>query len=131
MTTGLSDLLSELQPELQPGRFVFVALPESGTGDVEVFATVREPEGVSAVLAEADANHLGLEYDFVAAWITLRVDSSAADVGLTAAFSTCLTGEGISCNVIAGLHHDHLLVPVDRADEAMAALEALAASARG
>ncbi len=108
---------------------MFVAAPDEGLGEVELLATVREPEGVSAVITEADAEGLGLEYDFVAAWITLRVYSAAADVGLTAAVSTCLAAVGISCNVIAGLRHDHLLVPAHRADEAMAALVALSKSA--
>jgi hypothetical protein len=35
-------------------------------------------------------------------------------VGLTAA----LADRGISCNVIAGVYHDHLFVPDDRAEEA-------------
>ena len=129
-SSSRSVLLANLSPELLPGRFVFVELPDFGAGDAEVLATVREPEGTSAVLAEADAERLGLEYDFIAAWITLGVDSSAADIGLTAAFSNCLATEDISCNVIAGLRHDHLLVPADRARDAMSALEALSESAR-
>ena len=36
-----------------------------------------------------------------------------------------LTEADISCNVLAGFHHDHLLVPLDRADDAMAVLEGL------
>ena len=42
-------------------------------------------------------------------------------VGLTAAFSHALGEAGISCNVTAGYHHDHLLVPSARADEAVEA----------
>jgi hypothetical protein len=33
--------------------------------------------------------------------------------------------EGIPCNVLAGFHHDHLLVPVDKADHCIAVLSAL------
>jgi hypothetical protein len=93
---------------------------------VDPAATVREDEGLTVVLSRPDADRLGLTYDFVAAWITLTVDSSLAAVGLTAAVSHVLTDAGISTNVIAGFTHDHLFVPVDRADDAMRALRGLA-----
>ena len=125
--TDLELLLREMRPELVEGRFVFVELPGTVGPDIEVLASVREAEGQSAVIAEADALRLGLAFDFVAAWITLRVESSLAAIGLTAAVSARLTEAGISCNVIAGLRHDHLLVPADRAADALAALERLSA----
>jgi uncharacterized protein len=75
-----------------------------------------------------DADGDGIPYDFVAAWITLTVHSDLADVGLTAAFSAALAEVGISCNVLAAFHHDHLLVPADRLDDALAALERLSAT---
>jgi hypothetical protein len=57
--------------------------------------------------------------------ITLRVHSALDGVGLTAAFSSELAAAGISCNVVAGYHHDHIFVPDADADRAMAALHAL------
>ena len=57
--------------------------------------------------------------------ILVHPRSSLGAVGLTAAFSVALADAGISCNVIAGYYHDHLLVPHDRADEAVAVLRAL------
>ncbi len=62
---------------------------------------------------------------FVAAWITLQVHSALEAVGLTAAVSHVLTGAGISANVIAGYTHDHVFVPVERADDAMSVLATL------
>ena len=57
---------------------------------------------------------------------------SALDaVGLTAAVAGALAEAGISCNVLAGAHHDHLLVPVDRADDALVALAQLRDRATG
>jgi hypothetical protein len=44
---------------------------------------------------------------------------------MTAAFATALADHGISANVIAGLHHDHLLVPDADADRAIDVLRAL------
>ena len=91
-------------------------------------ASIREPEGLSAILPEQIALDLGLPVAFTAAWITLTVHSDLAAVGLTAAFSQALGQAGISCNVVAGVHHDHLFVPVGQAQQAMDALHALSRS---
>ncbi|MCM2415904.1 ACT domain-containing protein [Streptomyces sp. RKAG290] len=124
----LRTLLSDLRPELHPGRYVYVTVPDgvvpAGTAPV---VTVGEAEGLTLVLAEAEAAAAGLAYSYVAGWITLRVHSALEAVGLTAAVSLALTDAGISCNVVAGFHHDHLFVPRDRAAEAVAVLQALAA----
>ncbi len=89
--------------------------------------TVSEQEGLTLVVQEAQAVAAGLDHHFVAGWITLRVHSALEAVGLTAAVSLALTDAGISCNVVAGFHHDHLFVPYARAAEAVQVLEALAA----
>jgi hypothetical protein len=39
--------------------------------------------------------------------------------------ATTLAREGISCNVVAAVFHDHLFVPFERASDALAALQAL------
>jgi len=88
-------------------------------------AAVREAEGLTVVLGRDEADALGLSYDFVAAWITLQVHSALEAVGLTAAVSAALTHAGISCNVLAGFHHDHLLVPTADAARAMDVLRLL------
>lgn len=121
--TNLEVLLSRLTPVLVAGEFVFVSVPDAQSHPrLDPLATVVEPEGLTLVLTREQADEAGFPYDFVAAWITLRVHSSLHAVGLTAAVSTALAGNGISCNVIAGFHHDHLLVPHERADEALAIL---------
>lgn len=53
--------------------------------------------------------------------------SALAAVGLTAVVSAALAQAGISCNVIAGYHHDHLLVPLDSVEEALTILRDVAA----
>ncbi len=121
--TDLAVLLTNMSPELIPGEFVFVSTTDpQDLPHLDPLATVIEPEGLSLVLTREQADEVGLSYDFVAAWITMRVRSSLAAVALTAAVSTALADAGVSCNVIAGFHHDHLLVPHERAEEALSIL---------
>ncbi len=123
----LGRLLATLDPVVRPGAYAYVLLAERPA--VPVDALVVEDEGVTVVVPRRTADAHGWAYEFVAGWITLRVHSDLAAVGLTAAFATALAAQDIPCNVLAGTHHDHLLVPLDRVDDALAALAHLAASA--
>lgn len=123
MKAELRAVLAELEVTRVEGVFVYVQVREAF--DVAPRAVVREAEGLCAVIMREEAQLLGLDFSFEAAWLTLAVYSSLSLVGLTAAVATTLANEGIACNVIAGLHHDHLLVPVDRVDDALRCLHAL------
>ncbi|MEU9800593.1 ACT domain-containing protein [Streptomyces sp. NPDC051000] len=125
--SDLRKLLGGMRPELNEGTYVFctVAGPTAPDGLAPV-ATVLEPEGLTLVLRREDADAAGLAYDHTAGWITLRVHSALDAVGLTGAFAAELAAHGLSCNVIAGYHHDHLFVAAERAAEAVAVLEGLA-----
>lgn len=125
--TLLATLLASLRPTLVPGEWVFVSVPRDSPVPAECAATVLEAEGRTLVLPRLKADQLGLEYDFVAAWITLEVRSSLEAVGLTAEVSKVLAEARISCNVLAGLHHDHLLVSVADAARAVETLQELSA----
>lgn len=116
-----------MEPELRSGEFVFSST-EAVPPSAEVFAWIREDEGVTLILDRLEADRLGLTYGFVAAQITLRVHSALDAVGLTSAVSTALGEAGISCNVIAGYFHDHLFVPVVDGRRAVQVLRELAAS---
>ncbi|KQZ56789.1 hypothetical protein ASD53_09805 [Lysobacter sp. Root559] len=122
----LAQMLASLEVAQRAGEYVFVASPQHDPALAALaHASVREDEGASYVLARADADARALDYGFVAAWLSLTVHSALDAVGLTAAVSSALSERGIACNVIAGLHHDHLLVPAERAADAVAALAAL------
>ena len=127
-TTDLGQLLRTLEPVRRDGEFVYATVVEVPAG-LPVEAMVREPEGLSVVVRRDAADIHGIRYDYVAAWITLTVHSSLEAVGLTAAFATALGREGISCNVLAGHHHDHILVATADAERAMDVLRALAEGA--
>ena len=98
---------------------------------LDPFATVQEAEGLSVVTRQQRAIKLKLKASVPFRCITLEVLSSLAAVGLTAAVATTLADIGVAANVIAGAHHDHLLVPAEDAERAMAALEALSLGGLG
>lgn len=124
----LDKLLSELTPHLEAGEFVFCSVPSAAQVPVglEPFATVREAEGLTLVVSAEQAHRVGLPFQGLYRLISLQVYSSLDAVGLTAAVAKALADEGISANVIAGYHHDHLLVPVGRSGDALTALARLA-----
>jgi uncharacterized protein len=129
--TGLTDLdemIASLDPVLRDGEYVFVSVSADEARQLDAEATIHEDEGVTVVMTRARADAARLDYDYVARWITLTVNSSLSAVGLTAAFATALGDQGISCNVLAAYHHDHILVGADDAERALATLKDLATS---
>lgn len=108
----LARLLEALNPALHPERYCFCAATQPMLGD-DQFALVREEEGLTLIQQDPSGEW---------ARISLGVHSSLEAVGLTAVLSARLAESGISANIVAGLYHDHLFVPWERRDEALASL---------
>jgi predicted N-acetyltransferase YhbS len=125
---NLQTLLASMRPVVREGEYVYALWPHGKPLAGHIEAAVREAEGLTVVLPRAEADALELPYDFVAAWITLEVHSALEAVGLTAAVSRALTQARISCNVLAGFHHDHLLVPVGDSARALEVLSEVSAA---
>lgn len=126
--TDLTDILASL--DVTPrGDYAYCVLPAVPDGAAPL-ATVAEEEGLTVVLPVEQAEGLGVPFDGVFTCITLGVHSALESVGLTAAVSAVLAEHSIPCNVIAGFHHDHLLVPASQADVALGLLRDLAANSR-
>jgi hypothetical protein len=124
--SDLDILLRNMEPVLHPGTFVFARMEGNRPIDQsKIVASIREPEGLSLVVEESVADSEGLVPIFRCAWITLNVSSDLEAVGLTAAFAAVLARAGIGCNVVAGLNHDHIFVPLHQAEQAMLELKAL------
>jgi len=127
--TDLAKILQTLKPQHHAGDYVFCVVDDLNKFNVnEILFFFREEEGTTVVLKKEVADKLKLEYTFVAAWITLTVHSSLEAVGLTAAFSKALAEDGISCNVVAAYHHDHIFVPKKDGEKAMKVLTELSES---
>ena len=122
--TDLAILLRQMKPLLNAGEYVFCSAGEMNEKYCQkAIGMFREKEGVTFIVDKAIANELHLSYHFVCSWITITAHSSLEAVGLTAAFSTALSNEGISCNVVAAFYHDHIFVAQKDAAKAMKVLE--------
>jgi hypothetical protein len=108
----LSRLLQALDPRLASERYSFVATTNPTLKDGD-FAIVREAEGLTRVRPDPSGEW---------ARISLGVHSSLEAVGLTASLSSRLADSGISANIVAALYHDHIFVPWDCREEALAVL---------
>ncbi|MFG3496710.1 ACT domain-containing protein [Streptomyces sp. NPDC047886] len=123
----LKRLIAGMRPELDRNRYVFCTIDAAAVPPgLRPVVTVAESEGLTLVVRQEEADAASLPYDYVAGRITLRVHSALDAVGLTAAVAGALADAGLSCNVVAGYHHDHLFVEHDRAHDALAALRELA-----
>jgi hypothetical protein len=88
--------------------------------------TFREEEGLTLIMPRHEAEAAGLAGAFPCRMITLNVHSSLQAVGFLATVAARLAAAGISANAVSALHHDHLFVPVERAEEAVRILKQLA-----
>lgn len=129
MSQAISDLqvlLRSMEPMLNAGAFAYVSVPhDCDFTSIPHIVMVREVEGITLVIAEEVALQHKLPVLFRCAWITLHVHSDLQAVGLTAAFAQALAQARISCNVVAGVFHDHIFVPLEKAQPAMDALRQL------
>lgn len=118
-------MLANMTPALKDGEFVFCA-----TTDADIVAralplalgSFKEEESVTLILGRAEAAALGFRVVMPMRRIVLEVFSSLEGVGLTAAVAGALAGAGIPCNMVAAFHHDHVFVPAEMAEQALAVL---------
>lgn len=125
--TDLKSLLANLSPELGADTYVFATITHGGAmPDTTPLMQFTEEEGVTLIMARMTAEAAGIPYEFPCRRITLKVHSALDAAGLMAAVSAALAEKGIPVNPVAGYFHDHLFVPEDRAEEALAILRSLA-----
>lgn len=118
-----------MAPDLRPETYVYCTFQDHRLPDnLSPICTFRETEGLTAIVERDQAVRSEVPFIFEAKLITLTVHSSLEAIGFLATISTALAKAGIPCNAVAAFHHDHLFIPVDRADDAFALLEALSQS---
>lgn len=125
----LQDLIRQLSPKLDPDSYVYCTVAHAEYGELDKLkpiVSIAELEGLTLVIPLEQARTERLDYYRVFRRITLEGHSSLEALGLTSVVTSLLAERGITTNVIAGFYHDHMFVPDDRTDDAMAALKELA-----
>lgn len=132
---NLPTLLSTMEPTLDPKTYVFITTTQPlhtlPLSTLQPTLLAHEAEGITIVTTADLATSHGLEGVFPCKRISLTVHSSLEAVGLIAAITDRLKGQGISTNVVSGYYHDHVYVPVERAEDAMRVLGELIEEMRG
>jgi len=128
----LEILLSTLKVIRRPGVWRYRTTSSRGLGMVLAMGAsrgfgfyskmlIQEREGVTAIVpakAKTPPDNRWI-------WLELSVYSDLHAVGFMAAVAKALAEADVPCNAVAGFHHDHIFVPEDKVEAAIAALEAL------
>lgn len=117
---ALRTMLAEARWAVRAGRYAYLTLPADDGRPAE--ARIVEDEGVTLVVRMPEVTRASDAEDTFG-WITLSVQTSLTALGITAAISSALAEAGIACNMLAGYHHDHLLVPFDEVERTLAVLD--------
>ena len=122
---NLDALVKHMKPELRDGVFVFctIATGSEIPAAIDPLLAFREQEGTTLVMRREAAEAAGLNCQFPSRQITLTVHSALEAVGFLASVTARLAEAGISVNAVSAFFHDHLFVPDQRAEEALALLQ--------
>ena len=125
--TDLDTLLRDLNPMLADEEHGFATIPlrQGWPQGLVPVATFAEAEGASVIALSSIMEGIGLDHEGGWAKITIGANSALDAVGLTAKISGALAEAGISANIVAAYHHDHVFVPWHQRKDAMAVLEKL------
>lgn len=128
----LSELLRDMEPELDEREFVYCSLPANAIRElgVDPIGRFREEEGETLILPRSQAEENNIPFTFGCRKITLRVHSGLEAIGFLAAIATELANNGISSNCVSAYYHDHLFVPVNDGERALLILRKLQRESR-
>lgn len=125
--TDLDVLIQSMSADLKAPVFVFASFaPGQTIPDVAHVMRFGEAEGETLILRQNDADEAGIAYEYPCRMITLNIHSALEAIGFLARITNALAARGISVNPVSAFYHDHLFVPVDKAEMAMDILHALA-----
>jgi hypothetical protein len=124
----------KLEPKPAEGRYFFASVDESQLMALSgligsVVAVFREDEGLTAVFSDdvkddvASLSEKPVVGPF--ALITMTAETDLNAIGILAKITAAMAKEKIAVNAFSAYHHDHILVPYDKRDKALAILRSM------
>lgn len=130
----LSTLISTLDVKQRDGVWRFETIPheQSSWADLvnlrdarSIAMLFQETEGLTVITSATDDTPPDNQW----AWLELTVYSDLQAVGFLAAVAEALAEAGVPCNAVAAYHHDHIFVPIAKAEDAISAILTLRSDA--
>ena len=124
----------ELEPEQAEGKYYFAIVSEDElmalTGILESIVCIyKESEGLTIVFSEdakdtvAELTEKEIMGPFALITMTAQTDLNA--IGILAKITEALAKEKIAVNAFSAYYHDHILVPYEKKDNAIALIRPL------
>jgi len=124
----LNVLIQSMEPLLHNETYVFATVDNSFKFDaLRPLLVFRELEGTTLIVSRQAALEANLAHEFACKMITLNIHSSLDAVGFLARITTRLAALEMGVNPVSGFYHDHLFVPENRAEDALAELKLMSA----
>ncbi len=118
----LDQLLKTLEIERMDGLWLFETSAQKPAHPQQIMM-FQEREGWTSI-RQIDADTPVINHWV---WLELSVYSDLHAVGFLARIAEALALVDVPCNAVAAFHHDHVFVPVGKAEMAITALNALSA----
>jgi hypothetical protein len=119
-----------MKPSHVPGSYIFASVTEDklkNLGSTPLFV-FREDEGITVIVSKEIAKKFALHSKSEWGLISMTVHSDLEAVGFLARVTSVLAEAGITANIVSAFYHDHIFVPSDRVQDAIALLKNLSSS---
>lgn len=114
------------------GKYIYHCSSSPLPAEITPFAQIIEDTETISIIPLEQAKQANLcQGNTIFSRIMLTLTASLESVGLTSAIAAQLTTQSIPANVVTSVHHDHLLVPSTRKEEALDLLTQLTKQAHG
>lgn len=127
--SSLNKLIVSMEPLLFDEEYVFCTIAPDRRNFLSIAPIMEfhEKEGITLILRKDEAEKSDLSFIYPCKMITLNIHSSLEAIGFLAAITKKLASSDINVNAVSAYYHDHIFVPIGKAEKVMSLLKELSA----